>query len=97
MATNYPDSEFEVVVYAGAYPNGASGALHCIHRGKSYNWKATRRVSFVVCLKPRLKRQSNSSLLNCLAGVKTVPDGIPGKSSPNRIGEGWGYIKESAY
>ncbi|MDN3690243.1 DsrE family protein [Cyclobacterium jeungdonense] len=89
MSTSYPDSEFEVVVYAGAYPMvlKASSAV----AEEIQQFEGNERVTFVVCEATLKRHQINPSQL--LAGVKTVPDGI--LEIVTKQGEGWGYIKEA--
>jgi len=89
MATNYPDSEFEVVVYAGAYPMVLQE--HSTVSQEILQLEGNEKVSFVVCEATLKRHQIKPSQL--LAGVKTVPDGI--LEIVTKQGEGWGYIKES--
>ena len=89
MAANYPNSEFEVVIYGGAYPmvlKENSTVSNEIRR-----LEGNDKVSFVVCEASLKRHKINKSEL--LEGVKTVPDGI--LEIVNKQAEGWGYIKES--
>ncbi|WP_439482262.1 DsrE family protein [Cyclobacterium plantarum] len=89
MSANYPDAEFEVVVYAGAYNMVLSE--NSIVSKEILQFEGNEKVSFVVCEATLKRHQIKPSQL--LAGVKTVPDGI--LEIVTKQGEGWGYIKES--
>ncbi|MFO7826426.1 MAG: DsrE family protein [Cyclobacterium sp.] len=89
MSANYPDSEFEVVVYAGAYPMVLQE--NSTVSSEILQFEGNDKVSFVVCEATLKRHQIKPSQL--LAGVKTVPDGI--LEIVTKQGEGWGYIKEA--
>lgn len=89
MATSYPDSEFEVVVYSGAYPMVLKATSAVAKEIQQF--EGNERVTFVVCEATLKRHQISPSQL--LAGVKTVPDGI--LEIVTKQGEGWGYIKEA--
>ena len=89
MAKNYPDSEFEVVVY--------SGALEMVLKEKSCvgdqieKFANNKNVSFVVCAATMKHHEVDETGL--LDGVKHVPDGI--LEIVAKQSAGWGYIKEA--
>lgn len=89
MANQYPDSEFEMVVY--------SSALDMVLKDKSTVSKELEElakkenVSFKVCQMSLDRHQLTTSSL--IPGVGTVPDGI--LEIIRKQQEGWGYIKES--
>ncbi|NHE58732.1 DsrE family protein [Cyclobacterium plantarum] len=89
MSANYPDSEFEVVVYGGAY-NMVLSENSTVSK-EILQFEGNDKVSFVVCEATLKRHQIKPSQL--LTGVKTVPDGI--LEIVTKQGEGWGYIKES--
>lgn len=89
MSNNYPDSEFEVVVY--------SGALAMMLKEQSTVKNVVEEVlendnvSFKVCAMTLDRKEMDQSDL--IDGVGTVPDGIIEIISKQN--EGWGYIKEA--
>ncbi|SIN68146.1 hypothetical protein SAMN05444394_0656 [Algoriphagus halophilus] len=89
MANQYPDSEFEMVVY--------SSALDMVLKDKSSVSKELEElakkenVTFKVCQMSLDRYKLPTSSL--IPGVGTVPDGI--LEIIKKQQEGWGYIKES--
>ena len=89
MATAYPQSSFEVVVYGSAMPmfvKGKSTVATAIQK-----LEANPKVSFKVCEQTMARYKVDKSQL--VANVGTVPDGI--LEIVNKQAEGWGYIKEA--
>ncbi len=88
MSEEYPDSEFEVVMYSGAYnmvnKNSSTVADELEKLAKKDN------VAFVVC-KATIDRH-NMTDSDLILGVATVPNGIYEIFTKQK--EGWGYIKE---
>jgi len=88
MSEEYPDSEFEVVMYSGAYDmvdkRSSSVAADIEKLAKRKN------VSFVVC-KATIDRH-NITASDLIPGVTTVPNGIVEIFTKQK--SGWGYIKE---
>lgn len=89
MATAYPDSEFEVVIYSGALPMVLKDKSTV--RELVEEFAAKDNVTFNVCAMS-LKRYDLSET-DLVQGVGTVPDGI--LEIVQRQKEGWGYIKEA--
>ncbi|MGC4021203.1 MAG: DsrE family protein [Cyclobacteriaceae bacterium] len=89
MATAYPQSSFEVVVYGGALPmfvkNKSTVAKAIEKLGSNPN------VSFKVCEETMKRFKVDKSQL--LPTIGTVPDAII--EIVTKQGEGWGYIKEA--
>jgi uncharacterized protein len=89
MASSYPNSNFEVVVY------GAAVSMFQKEKStvsKDIETASTKKnVSFVACEQAMKKYNIDKSQL--LPGVTTVQDGI--LEIVMKQGEGWGYIKES--
>ena len=89
MASAYPDSQFEVVIY--------SGSVEMALKDKSVvaddiiNLAENKNVSFKVC--EQALKHKNIDKSELLPNVETVPDGI--LEIVTRQSEGWGYIKES--
>lgn len=89
MSEEYPESEFEVVLY--------SGSIDMVLTGKSAVGEEVKKlaakdnVSFVIC-EFTMKRK-NVPLSQLIPGVGTVPDGI--MELVLKQMEGWGYIKEA--
>ena len=89
MASNYPDSKFEVVLY--------SGSVEMALKEKStvadeiISFAGNDNVSFKVCAMTLKRKEINESEL--LTNVEVVPDGI--LEIVTKQSEGWGYIKES--
>jgi uncharacterized protein len=89
MASAYPASEFEVVVYGGSLPMFVKDKSTV---SKSIQQLVSNpKVSFRVCEQTMKKYNVDKSQL--LPGVQTVPDGI--LEIVNKQTEGWAYIKES--
>ncbi|WP_149277297.1 DsrE family protein [Pareuzebyella sediminis] len=88
MSETYPDSEFEMVIYSGAYEmvdNKSSAAGETLRKIIQND-----NVSIVVC-RNTMKRK-NKTEADLIPGVTTVPDGI--YEIVMRQQQGWGYIKE---
>ncbi len=89
MASSYPDSQFEVVIYSGSIgmvlKEESTVADHIIQYENNDN------VSFKVCAMTMKRKQVKEEQL--LAGVGTVPDGI--MEIVSKQADGWGYIKEA--
>ncbi len=89
MASSYPNSNFEVVVYGAA--------VSMFQKDKSTVSKdigtasTKKNVSFVVCEQAMKRHNIDKSQL--LPGIVMVPDGI--LEIVMKQGEGWGYIKEA--
>jgi len=89
MSNQYPDSEFEMVIY--------SGAIDMVLNEKSTVSKNLKdlakmdNVSFKVCQMSLDRHKINTSEL--IPGIGSVPDGILEIIMKQK--EGWGYIKES--
>lgn len=89
MASSYPNSNFEVVVYGAA--------VSMFQKEKSTVSKdietacTKKNVSFVVCEQAMKRHNIDKSQL--LPGIVMVPDGI--LEIVMKQGEGWGYIKEA--
>jgi intracellular sulfur oxidation DsrE/DsrF family protein len=89
MASNYPDSDFEVVLY--------SGSIDMVLKEKStvadeiISFAGNDHVSFKVCAMTLKRKEIDKSEL--LVNVEVIPDGI--LEIVTRQSEGWGYIKES--
>ncbi len=89
MSENYPESEFEVVLYGASIDMVHSEKSTVADRVKML--AAKDNVSFVIC-EFTMKRK-NVLLTHLVPGVGTVPDGI--MELVQKQQEGWGYIKES--
>ncbi|MCL6267299.1 hypothetical protein [Flagellimonas myxillae] len=88
MSESYPDSEFEMVIYSGAYKmvdKNTSVARETLEEVVKKD-----NVSVVVC-SFTLKRQEKT-VEDLIPGITTVPDGI--YEIVMRQKQGWGYIKE---
>jgi len=88
MSEEYPDSEFQVVMYSGAYnmvnKNSSTVADELEKLAKKNN------VAFVVC-RATIDRH-NMTDSDLIPGVTMVPNGIYEIFQKQK--EGWGYIKE---
>ncbi len=88
MSEEYPDSQFQVVMYSGAYnmvnKNESTVAEELEKLAKKGN------VAFVVC-KATIDRH-NITDSDLIPGVATVPNGIYEIFMKQK--DGWGYIKE---
>ena len=91
MASAYPDSKFEVVLYSGsiemALKDKSVVADDIISLGNNKN------VAFKVCAMTLKRDGIDKSEL--LPNVEVVPDGI--LEIATKQSEGWGYIKESQH
>ena len=89
MSKNYPNAQFEVVIY--------SGAIDMILKDKSSiaddieSFANNDNIKFVVCEMSMKRHEIGQKDL--LAGVTSVPDGILEIFAKQQ--EGWGYIKEA--
>lgn len=89
MSEEYPESEFEVVLYGGSIDMVLTGKSAVAEDVKKL--AAKENVSFVIC-EFTMKRK-NVPLSQLIPGVLTVPDGIMELVLKQK--EGWGYIKEA--
>jgi uncharacterized protein len=90
MATSYPGSEVEVVVYGGA--------INMVLKDKSVAVKTieditanNKNIKIKVCAVTMKRYNIDKSML--IPGVEIVPDAIV--EIITKQGEGWGYIKEA--
>ena len=89
MAKNFPNSQFEVVVY--------SGSLNMVLTGKSTvaddisRFANNNNVTFKVCATTMKRGGADKSML--IDGVEVVKN--PLVQIYNRQQDGWGYIKET--
>jgi len=89
MASSYPDSKFELVLYGASMP--------MVLKGKSTVSKSigqivqNKNVEIKICQYTLDRNKVDKSQL--LPGVNTVPDGII--EIVTKQSEGWGYIKEA--
>lgn len=88
MSEEYPESEFEVVLYGGSIDMVLTDKSTVAEDVKML--AAKDNVSFVIC-EFTMKRK-NVPLSQLIPGVLTVPDGIMELVMKQQ--EGWGYIKE---
>lgn len=88
MASAYPGSQFEVVVYGAALPMLVKNKS-TVQSGMSA-LASNKNVSFKVCSATMKRYNVDKSEL--LPGVDVVPDAII--EIVTKQGEGWGYIKE---
>jgi len=88
MSESYPDSQFEMVIYSGAYSmvdDKSSAAGETLRKIVKMN-----NVSIFACANT-LKRNKKTKD-DLIAGVDTVPDGIYEIAIKQQ--NGWAYIKE---
>jgi uncharacterized protein len=89
MAAAYPESNFEVVIYSGAYPmvlkDRSTVAADVVSLADQKN------VAFTICAMTLKRHNIDESVL--LKGVQTVPDGI--MQIVLKQQQGWAYIKEA--
>ncbi len=89
MSEAYPDSEFEMVIY--------SGAFEMVDKKSSVAGETLSEivqkdnVSIVICQQTMKRHEMNMD--NLIPGVSSVPDGILEIYMKQK--EGWGYIKEA--
>lgn len=89
MAEAYPESEFELVIYSGAYKlvdkksSVAGETLSEIVKKDN--------VSIVIC--QQTMKRHEMTMNDLIPGVGSVPDGIYEIIMKQK--EGWGYIKEA--
>lgn len=88
MAEAYPDSNFEVVMYSGAYEMVIQGKSVVSEEMEAL--AKVDNVDFVVCQASLNRHKIEPSQL--ITGVRTVPDGILEIIQKQELG--WGYIKE---
>ncbi|WP_375323534.1 DsrE family protein [Flagellimonas sp. GZD32] len=89
MAEAYPDSEFELVIYSGAYKmvdNKSSVAGETLSEIVQKD-----NVSIVIC--QQTMKRHEMTMGDLIPGVGSVPDGIYEIIMKQK--EGWGYIKEA--
>ncbi|MBO0322865.1 DsrE family protein [Muricauda sp. CAU 1633] len=89
MAEAYPDSEFEMVIYSGAFTlvDKKSSAA-----GESLSEIVQKdNVSIVIC--QQTMKRHEMTMDDLIPGVSSVPDGIYEIYMKQK--EGWGYIKEA--
>lgn len=89
MASAYPHSEFEVVIYGGALPMFMKSKSTVTKGIKGL--ESNKNVSFKVCAST-MKRY-NVDKTQLLPNIVVVPDAIIEIVTKQK--EGWGYIKES--
>ena len=89
MASSYPNSNVEVVIY--------SGSIAMVLKDQStigneiIKFKNNSNISFAVCAKTMKRKKVSESQL--LEGVEIVPDGI--LEIVQKQAQGWSYIKEA--
>jgi len=88
MATTYPESQFEVVVYGSALPMLLKGKS-TIEKGLA-TLTTNKNVSFQACSSTMKRYNVDKSQL--IPGVGVVPDAII--EIVTKQSQGWGYIKE---
>ena len=89
MSESYPDSEFEMVIYSGAFKmvdKKSSVAEETLSEIVQKD-----NVSIVICQQTMKRHEINMDDL--IPGVGSVPDGILEIYMKQK--EGWGYIKEA--
>ena len=89
MSKNYPNSEFEVVIYSGALNMVLKDKSTCAADVKTYANK--NNVNIVVCQGTMRRFDVDKSKI--ISGVNSVPDGI--LEIVDKQSKGWGYIKEA--
>ncbi len=89
MSSNYPQSEFEVVIYSGSIDMVLSESSSV--KDDILSFKDNGNVSFKVCNMTMNRKGIEKGEL--IEGVDVVPDGI--LEIVTKQSEGWGYIKES--
>ena len=89
MSKNYPDSQFEVVLYSGSVEMALKDKSSVAKEISAF--ADNDNVSFKVCAMTLNRKKIDKSEL--LPGVDVVPDGI--LEIVTKQSEGWGYIKEA--
>lgn len=89
MSADYPQSDFEVVIYGGALSMALKGKSTVADAIKKL--EGNPKVSFKVCEQTMKRYQITKDQL--LPAFGTVPDAI--MEIVTKQGEGWGYIKEA--
>jgi hypothetical protein len=89
MSEAYPESQFEMVVYSGAYDlvtkkNSVAGEIL---------EKAAQRDNVAVVVCQQTLNRHNLGMEDLIPGIRPVPDGIYELIAKQQ--QGWGYIKES--
>ena len=89
MSESYPDSEFEMVIYSGAFKMVDKKSSVA---GETLSEIVQKdNVSIVICQQTMKRHEINMDDL--IPGVGSVPDGILEIYMKQK--EGWGYIKEA--
>ncbi len=89
MSESYPDSEFEMVIYSGAFKMVDKKSSVA---GETLSEIVQKdNVSIVICQQTMKRHEMNMEDL--IPGVGSVPDGILEIYMKQK--EGWGYIKEA--
>jgi hypothetical protein len=88
MASSYPESQFEVVVYGAALPMVISGESSVEQGVRAM--ATNKNVTFKACEITMKRHHIEPGQL--LPGVGIVPDALI--EIVTKQGEGWGYIKE---
>ncbi len=89
MSKNYPNSEFEVVIYSGALDMVLKDKSTCAEVVETFANK--KNVNIVVC--QGTMRRFDVDKSQVIEGVNSVPDGI--LELVDKQSQGWGYIKEA--
>ena len=89
MATAYPDSRFELVIYSGAYDMVVSNTSLVLEQMTAL--APIKNVDLVVC-QASLNRHKIIAA-DIISGVRAVSDGI--LEIIEKQSSGWGYIKEA--
>tara|TARA_R110000796_G_scaffold104102_1_gene213710 strand:+ start:63050 stop:63463 length:414 start_codon:yes stop_codon:yes gene_type:complete len=89
MATSYPNSKFELVVYSAAYTMVVKNDSNVLKQMEELG--SIKNVDLVVCQASLNKHKIAANEL--ISGVRAVPDGI--LEIVEKQGLGWGYIKEA--
>ena len=89
MSKNYPNSEFEVVIYSGALNMVLKDKSTCAQDVETFANK--KNVNIVVCQGTMRRFDVDKSKI--ISGVNSVPDGI--LEIVDKQSKGWGYIKEA--
>ena len=89
MASNYPDAQFEVVLYSGSVDMALKDKSTVAKEIASF--ADNENVSFKVCAMTLKRKKIDKSEL--IDNFDVVPDGI--LEIVTKQSQGWGYIKES--
>ncbi|MBA4745853.1 MAG: DsrE family protein [Muricauda sp.] len=89
MAEAYPESEFELVIYSGAFKMVDKKSSVA---GETLSTIVNRdNVSIVIC--EQTMKRHKMTMDDLIPGVESVPDGIFELVMKQK--QGWGYIKEA--